>query len=123
MRIACHSRFSLISKVSCGRWPRGTMKLRPGHRYIKDFSVECSSAIRGRHDEDSGGGTIFRDFLYLPGHTELISWAEIRAAAAERAWDRQAWRDAIKNPAPLEFKKPPKVGRMARSCARLSGSG
>eukprot|EP00955_Chlamydomonas_euryale_P048412 353956-Chlamydomonas_euryale.AAC.1 len=36
---------------------------------------------------------------------ELIPWPEIQAAAAERALDRQACRDAIKNHAPLEFKK------------------
>eukprot|EP00955_Chlamydomonas_euryale_P072306 361360-Chlamydomonas_euryale.AAC.2 len=47
-----------------------------------------------------------RDFLNLPGHTKLIPRPEIRAAAAERALHRQAWWDAIKILAPLEFKKP-----------------
>eukprot|EP00955_Chlamydomonas_euryale_P082622 363749-Chlamydomonas_euryale.AAC.7 len=47
-----------------------------------------SFAIRGCHEEGSGGGTNFRDFLKLPGHTKLIPWPEIRAAAAERALDR-----------------------------------
>eukprot|EP00955_Chlamydomonas_euryale_P029542 311521-Chlamydomonas_euryale.AAC.1 len=65
-----------------------------------------SSAIGGCHEEGSGGGTTFQDFLDLPGHTKLIPWPAIRAAAAERALDRQAWRDAIENLAPLEFKKP-----------------
>eukprot|EP00955_Chlamydomonas_euryale_P038713 351166-Chlamydomonas_euryale.AAC.5 len=101
-----------------GRWNN----LRPGHRNITDFSGMYSSAIRGCHDEGSGGGTAFRDFLELPCHTKLILWSEIRAAVAERALDRQAWRDAIKNLAPLEFKKPQQVGRMTRSCARRGGS-
>eukprot|EP00955_Chlamydomonas_euryale_P021317 225465-Chlamydomonas_euryale.AAC.1 len=39
------------------------LKLRPGHRNIKDFSGMYSSAIRGCHEEDFGGGTTFRDFL------------------------------------------------------------
>eukprot|EP00955_Chlamydomonas_euryale_P050278 354510-Chlamydomonas_euryale.AAC.2 len=42
------------------------------------------------------------------------TFSEIRAAAAERALDRQALRDAIKNLAPLDFNKPPQVGRMTR---------
>eukprot|EP00955_Chlamydomonas_euryale_P101183 365327-Chlamydomonas_euryale.AAC.13 len=71
------------------------LKLRPGHRSINDFSGMYSSAIPGCHEE----------------------------AAAERALDRQAWRDAIKNPAPLEFKKPQQVGRMTRSCVRRGGRG
>eukprot|EP00955_Chlamydomonas_euryale_P068536 360147-Chlamydomonas_euryale.AAC.6 len=78
-----------------------------------------SSAIRGCHEEGSGGGTNFRDFLKLPGHSKLIPWPEIRAAAAERALDRQAWRDVIQNLAPLEFKKPQQAGSMTRCCARL----
>eukprot|EP00955_Chlamydomonas_euryale_P063686 358741-Chlamydomonas_euryale.AAC.2 len=65
----------------------------------------------------------FRDFLWLPSRTKLIPWPGIRAAAAERALDRQAWQDALKNLAPLEFKKPQQVGRLARSCARCSRSG
>eukprot|EP00955_Chlamydomonas_euryale_P098875 365178-Chlamydomonas_euryale.AAC.4 len=81
-----------------------------------------SSAIRGCHEEGSGGGTPFRDFLKLPGHTKSIPWPEIRAAAAERALDMQAWRDAIKNLAPLAFKKPHQAGRMTRSCACRGGS-
>eukprot|EP00955_Chlamydomonas_euryale_P115163 366332-Chlamydomonas_euryale.AAC.10 len=76
-----------------------------GRRNIRDFSV-YGSAIRGCHEEGSGGGATFRDFLNLPGHIKLISWPEIRAAAAGCALDRQAWRDAIKNLAPLQFKKP-----------------
>eukprot|EP00955_Chlamydomonas_euryale_P107717 365796-Chlamydomonas_euryale.AAC.15 len=35
------------------------LKLRPGHRNIKGFSAMYSSAIRGRHEEGSGGGNIF----------------------------------------------------------------
>eukprot|EP00955_Chlamydomonas_euryale_P034172 349707-Chlamydomonas_euryale.AAC.1 len=49
----------------------------------------------GCHEEGSGGGTTFRDFLELPGHTKLIFWPKIRAAMAERALSRQAWRDAF----------------------------
>eukprot|EP00955_Chlamydomonas_euryale_P012771 137896-Chlamydomonas_euryale.AAC.7 len=60
----------------------------------------------GWHEEGSGGGTTFQDLLKLPGHTKSIPWPGIRAAAAERALDRQAWRDTVENPAPLEFKKP-----------------
>eukprot|EP00955_Chlamydomonas_euryale_P006396 67772-Chlamydomonas_euryale.AAC.2 len=99
------------------------LKLRLGHVNIKDFSGMYSSAIRGCHEEGSGGGTTFRDFLELSGHTKLIPWPEIQAAAAERALDRQAWRDAIKSLALLEFKEPQHVGHMTRSCARRSGSG
>eukprot|EP00955_Chlamydomonas_euryale_P104812 365595-Chlamydomonas_euryale.AAC.15 len=68
-------------------------------RQVFDCSL-ASSAIRGCPEEGSGSGTTFRDFLKLPGHTKLIPWLEIRAAAAERALDRQAWQDAIKNLAP-----------------------
>eukprot|EP00955_Chlamydomonas_euryale_P042398 352292-Chlamydomonas_euryale.AAC.2 len=81
-----------------------------------------SSAIRGCREEGSSRGNTFRDFLKLPGHTELIPWPEIQAAAAERALDRQAWRDAIKNFNPLEFKKPQRFGCMTQSCARHGGS-
>eukprot|EP00955_Chlamydomonas_euryale_P115281 366338-Chlamydomonas_euryale.AAC.17 len=71
------------------------LKLRQGHRNMKDFSGMYSSAIRGCHEEGSDGGTTFRDFLKLPYHTKSIPWPEIPAAAALRALDRQAWRDAI----------------------------
>eukprot|EP00955_Chlamydomonas_euryale_P086767 364244-Chlamydomonas_euryale.AAC.2 len=81
-----------------------------------------SSAIEGCHEEGSGGGTTSQDLLKIPGHTKLIPWPEIRAAAAERALHRQAWWDNIKNLAPLEFKKHQQVGRMTRSCARRGGS-
>eukprot|EP00955_Chlamydomonas_euryale_P098032 365122-Chlamydomonas_euryale.AAC.31 len=77
----------------------------------------------GCHEEGSDGGTTFWDFLKLPGHTKLIPWPEIQAAEAECALDRQAWRDAFKNLALLEFKKPQQAGRMIQSCARLCGSG
>eukprot|EP00955_Chlamydomonas_euryale_P007242 76556-Chlamydomonas_euryale.AAC.3 len=72
------------------------MKLNLGHRILKTFSGMYSSAIRGCHEESSGGGTTFRDFLKLPGHTKLIPRPEVRAAAAEGALGRQAWRDTIK---------------------------
>eukprot|EP00955_Chlamydomonas_euryale_P038075 350981-Chlamydomonas_euryale.AAC.5 len=88
--------------------------------------VDCAlarSAIRGCHEEGSVGGTTFRDFLTLPGHTTLIPWPEVRAAAAERALNGQARRDAIKNLAPLALRNPQKVGRMTWSCARCGGSG
>eukprot|EP00955_Chlamydomonas_euryale_P081711 363618-Chlamydomonas_euryale.AAC.10 len=52
------------------------LKLRQGHRKIKGFVGMYSSAIRGCHEEG------------------------IRAAAAERALGRQAWRDVIQNLAP-----------------------
>eukprot|EP00955_Chlamydomonas_euryale_P084656 363993-Chlamydomonas_euryale.AAC.1 len=65
-----------------------------------------NSAIQERHEEGSGGSTTFRDFLKLPVHFKLIPWPEIRAAAAERALDRQALQDAIKNFVPLKFKQP-----------------
>jgi len=76
-----------------------------------------SSAIRGGGHE-AGCGTNFWDFLKLPGHTQLI-----RAAAAGRALDRQAWQDAVKNLALLDFKKPQQAGRMTRSCACRGKSG
>eukprot|EP00955_Chlamydomonas_euryale_P041747 352101-Chlamydomonas_euryale.AAC.2 len=98
------------------------LKLRQGHRNIKDFSGVYSSAIRLCHEEGSDGSTTFPDFLKLPGHNKLIPWPEIRAAAAERALDRQAWRDAIKSLAPFEFKQPQHVVRMTRPCARRGGS-
>eukprot|EP00955_Chlamydomonas_euryale_P111683 366083-Chlamydomonas_euryale.AAC.9 len=78
------------------------LKLRPGHRNIEDISEMYSPAIRGCHEEDTG---------------------EIRAAAAERAVDRQAWRDAFKNLALLEFKKPQQAGRVTWSCAQRGRSG
>eukprot|EP00955_Chlamydomonas_euryale_P028998 305814-Chlamydomonas_euryale.AAC.2 len=67
-----------------------------------------SSAIRGCHEEGSWGGTIFWDFLKLPGHTKSIPWPGIRAAAAQRASGTRAWRGAIQKLAPLEFKTPNK---------------
>eukprot|EP00955_Chlamydomonas_euryale_P058965 357254-Chlamydomonas_euryale.AAC.2 len=109
----------LLNTISCGavaqcvgEWPVRVGRGRGG-----------ASAIRGCHEEGSGGATTFWDVLKLPAHTKLIPWPEIRAAAAERALDRQAWRDAIENLAPLEFKKPQQVGHMTRSCARRGGSG
>eukprot|EP00955_Chlamydomonas_euryale_P041940 352175-Chlamydomonas_euryale.AAC.2 len=48
------------------------MKLRQGPRSIEDVFGIYSSPIQGRHEEASGGGTTFRDFLNLPGHT---SWS------------------------------------------------
>eukprot|EP00955_Chlamydomonas_euryale_P037169 350677-Chlamydomonas_euryale.AAC.3 len=71
-----------------------------------------SSAIRGCHEE--GGGTTFRDFLKL---------SDVQATAAERALDRQAWRNAVQSLATLEFKRHPQIGRIARSSARCGGSG
>eukprot|EP00955_Chlamydomonas_euryale_P050410 354548-Chlamydomonas_euryale.AAC.12 len=85
------------------------MKLRPGHRNIKDFSEMYSFAIPGCHEEGSGGGTTFRDFLKLPGHTTLAPWPEIRAVAAKRALDRQAWRDPIKNLVPMKLRSPDRL--------------
>eukprot|EP00955_Chlamydomonas_euryale_P037116 350660-Chlamydomonas_euryale.AAC.4 len=48
----------------------------------------------------------FWDFLNLTGHTRLIPWPEIRAAAAEYAMDRQAWQEAIEYLAPLKLQAP-----------------
>eukprot|EP00955_Chlamydomonas_euryale_P054271 355760-Chlamydomonas_euryale.AAC.4 len=58
------------------------------------------------HEECSGGGTTFRDFLKLSGHTRLNPWPEVQAAMAERPLDRQAWRDALRILAPLESVRP-----------------
>eukprot|EP00955_Chlamydomonas_euryale_P000634 7176-Chlamydomonas_euryale.AAC.2 len=91
--------------------------MRITDRQLFDCSL-ASSAIWGCHEEGSGGGTVFGDFLKMPGHTELIPWPEVRAAAAERALDRQAWQDALKNLAPMKFKRPQQAGRMTRACAR-----
>eukprot|EP00955_Chlamydomonas_euryale_P085405 364096-Chlamydomonas_euryale.AAC.12 len=76
-------------------------------------------AIRGCHEECSGGGTALRDTLKLTSRTQLIPWPEIRAEASESALDRQIWRDAIINLAPLAFKKLQQVGHV---CDRLPGS-
>eukprot|EP00955_Chlamydomonas_euryale_P007131 75605-Chlamydomonas_euryale.AAC.1 len=43
-----------------------------------------SSAIGGCHEEGSGGGNPFPDLVKLPGHTKLVSWPEIQAAAANK---------------------------------------
>eukprot|EP00955_Chlamydomonas_euryale_P051590 354903-Chlamydomonas_euryale.AAC.12 len=86
------------------------------------IACHSSSAIRRCHEEGSGVGTTFRYFLKLPGHTKLIPWPGIREAAAERALDRQAWRNAMNNVAPLEFNKPQQAGRMTWSCTRRGGS-
>eukprot|EP00955_Chlamydomonas_euryale_P081810 363628-Chlamydomonas_euryale.AAC.12 len=51
--------------------------LRTGHRNIKDITGMYNSAIRGYHEEGHSGGTNFRDFLKLLGHTKLIPWSEI----------------------------------------------
>eukprot|EP00955_Chlamydomonas_euryale_P112285 366122-Chlamydomonas_euryale.AAC.17 len=101
--------------------PAEKLNLRPGHRNIENFSEIYSSAIRGCHEEGSGGGTTSRDFLKLPGHTKLIPWPEIQATVAKHALDRLAWRDAIKKLAPLEFKKLKQIGRMTvyRAVARV----
>eukprot|EP00955_Chlamydomonas_euryale_P096563 365020-Chlamydomonas_euryale.AAC.1 len=64
-----------------------------GHVLLMD---EDRLPRQGCHEEGSGGGTNFRDFQKLPSHTKLIPRSRIRAAAAERALDRQAWRDAVK---------------------------
>eukprot|EP00955_Chlamydomonas_euryale_P094646 364874-Chlamydomonas_euryale.AAC.4 len=104
-----------VNNVARHRWTRSV---------AEDGRMEqMVSAIRECHEEGSDSSTTFRDFLKLPGHTKLIPWPDIRAAAAERALDRQAWRDAVKNLAPLEFEKPRQVGLMTRSCARRDGSG
>eukprot|EP00955_Chlamydomonas_euryale_P068035 359996-Chlamydomonas_euryale.AAC.1 len=99
------------------------LKLRPGHRNIENFSGRHSSTIRGCHEEGSDWWQHFSGLLQVTWPHLLIPWLEIRAAVAERALDRQAWRDAIKNLAPLESMKPQQVGRMTRSCARRGESG
>eukprot|EP00955_Chlamydomonas_euryale_P083229 363815-Chlamydomonas_euryale.AAC.7 len=93
-------------------------------RQVFDCSLARSVAEAvqsgGCHEEGSGGGTTFGK---LPGHTNLIPWPNIRAAMAEHALDRQAWRGAIKNLALLEFKTARQVGCMTRFCARHGRSG
>eukprot|EP00955_Chlamydomonas_euryale_P118021 366512-Chlamydomonas_euryale.AAC.22 len=53
------------------------LKLRQGHRNIKDFPGMYSSAIQECHEEGSGLSTTFRNFFKLPGHTKLLPWPEI----------------------------------------------
>eukprot|EP00955_Chlamydomonas_euryale_P020976 222402-Chlamydomonas_euryale.AAC.2 len=48
----------------------------------------------------------------LPGHTKLLSWPEIRAAAAECALNRQAWRDAVKNLLRCSLRSTVQAGRL-----------
>eukprot|EP00955_Chlamydomonas_euryale_P071337 361040-Chlamydomonas_euryale.AAC.7 len=88
---------------------------------LKTF-LGCTALQSEGHEEGSGGGATFRDFLKLPSHTKLISWPGIRAAVAVRALDRQARRGTVKNLAPLEVKKPQQAGRMTRSCDRRGRS-
>eukprot|EP00955_Chlamydomonas_euryale_P062231 358314-Chlamydomonas_euryale.AAC.2 len=76
----------------------------------RTLNVFLACAIRGCREEGSDGGTIFRDFFKLTGRAELIPWPENRAAAVARALDRQAWRDATKNLAPLGLQKPQQPG-------------
>eukprot|EP00955_Chlamydomonas_euryale_P035808 350242-Chlamydomonas_euryale.AAC.1 len=78
-------------KLSCGRWPHGTTEVETGSQKYRRLFWDVQVCNPGVHKEGSGGGTTFRDFLKLSGHTKLIPWPEIRAAAAERALDRQAW--------------------------------
>eukprot|EP00955_Chlamydomonas_euryale_P014524 156297-Chlamydomonas_euryale.AAC.1 len=75
------------------------LKLQKCWRFFWDVQL-CNP---GCYEESSSGGTTFG------------TSSNIRAAAAERALATQAWRDAIKNLAPLEFKNPQQVGRMTRS--------
>eukprot|EP00955_Chlamydomonas_euryale_P069748 360571-Chlamydomonas_euryale.AAC.2 len=84
---------------------------------------QLNSAIRDCHEEGSDSGTTFRAFSSCLATLNLSLGREISAAVAERALDRQAWRDAIKSLARLEFKKPQQVGRMSRLTARRGGSG
>eukprot|EP00955_Chlamydomonas_euryale_P079460 363302-Chlamydomonas_euryale.AAC.13 len=125
----CPSSLELMVRRRSLQWMRHILRmdedrlpqqLRPGHRNIKDFSGMNSSAIRGCHEEGSGGDPTFWDFLKLPGHTKLIPLPEIQAAAAERALDRHAWRYAIINFAPSEFKKSQQAGPL--SSVRQPGS-
>eukprot|EP00955_Chlamydomonas_euryale_P028497 300376-Chlamydomonas_euryale.AAC.1 len=104
-----------LETVGCGRWPHGTTEIQTGS---PDYSGMYGSAIRGCHEERSGGDTTFRDCLQMAGRTKLIPWPKIREAAAECALDRHAWRDAIKNLAPLEFKEP-KQRQAAGECDRV----
>eukprot|EP00955_Chlamydomonas_euryale_P101052 365321-Chlamydomonas_euryale.AAC.19 len=76
------------------------LQSRQGHRNIQNSGM-YSSAIWGCHEEGSGGGITFWDFVKLSGHTKLIPWPNIQPAAVERA-------------------KPQQV---RRSCARRGGSG
>eukprot|EP00955_Chlamydomonas_euryale_P006143 65282-Chlamydomonas_euryale.AAC.2 len=73
----------------------------------------CCAALRAAAETDKCGKRVPLD----------LRVEKIRAAAAERALYRQAWRDAIKRLATLGFKKPQHVGRMTRPCARRGWSG
>eukprot|EP00955_Chlamydomonas_euryale_P001904 21274-Chlamydomonas_euryale.AAC.2 len=71
------------------------LKLIRGDRNVEDFPGMYSSAIWGCHEAGSGGDSAFRNVPKLNGRTTLIPWPEIRAAAAERALDRQAWQENL----------------------------
>eukprot|EP00955_Chlamydomonas_euryale_P025592 270071-Chlamydomonas_euryale.AAC.4 len=84
--------FLLLSKVSCGRWPRGTTDVKIRSQEHESFlGGFYSNPPGGGHEEGSCGGTISGDFLKLTGRTKLIHWPETRASALDRALDRQAW--------------------------------
>eukprot|EP00955_Chlamydomonas_euryale_P043794 352715-Chlamydomonas_euryale.AAC.2 len=87
------------------------LKLRLGHRNIKDFSGMYSCAIQSCHEEGSGVARLFG------------TSTKIRAAAAECALCRQAWRDAIKTLLRWNLRSPNRLDvRSTRSCARRGGS-
>eukprot|EP00955_Chlamydomonas_euryale_P104793 365594-Chlamydomonas_euryale.AAC.11 len=95
-----------VLRMDEARLPRQVFDCSSTRSAAKDGRVEQlklrpALQSRGCHMEGSGGGTTCRDLLKLPGHTQSIPWPNIRAAAAERAFDTQAWRDAIKSLAPL----------------------
>eukprot|EP00955_Chlamydomonas_euryale_P075756 362430-Chlamydomonas_euryale.AAC.15 len=104
-----------------GRWPRGTTAVTTGSWEHYKNSEMYSSPIRGFHEEGSSGGAAFQDFRKLTSHAKLIPWPEISAAAAERALDRQALRDANKQPALVEFKMRQQVERTSWSSDRRDG--
>eukprot|EP00955_Chlamydomonas_euryale_P012451 134098-Chlamydomonas_euryale.AAC.1 len=67
-----------LETVSCRRWLRGITQVEAeSQEYWRLFwDVQlcnpgmCSSEILGCHEEGSGGGTTFRDFLKFPAHTQ-----------------------------------------------------
>eukprot|EP00955_Chlamydomonas_euryale_P054839 355956-Chlamydomonas_euryale.AAC.2 len=66
----------LISKSSCGNWPRGTPEVGTVSQKHQRFSRMYSSAIQGCHEEGSDGDATFGGFLELTCRTERIPWPE-----------------------------------------------
>eukprot|EP00955_Chlamydomonas_euryale_P079553 363312-Chlamydomonas_euryale.AAC.2 len=52
------------------------------------------------------GGTTLQNVCELSSRAQVIQWPEIHAAAAQRALNRQAWWDAVKDTDPSAFRSP-----------------